>query len=236
MDFPTNNKSSYASKVESSKSFPEEGPFYAVPGPQGERGPKGETGSKGSPGAPGKDGVDGKPGPKGEKGPAGKDGKSYETAYGQDPGWASYIDGKSFEINLGASQGTDGWVNMFMSKNLISEEQFLPKDGVSLYSPETRYINLKGLKVGTQVQITYTFLITTFQSNTEVWMRSYFPNIEYEVTSFVASLKYQHEYLLSETHNIFIGGEDEKRAGIIPQIRTDLDALAKLKSIHISVR
>ena len=236
MDFPVSNKNTYASKVESSRSSSDDNMFYAVPGPQGQPGPRGDTGPKGDRGPEGKDGTDGKDGARGPAGPPGKDAKAYETPYGQNPGWASYSDKKGFDFKLGAAEGTDGWVNVFIGRNLDSEEQYLPKDSVSLYNPETRYINLKGLKVGTQVQITYNFLITTFYANTEVWMRSYFPNIDYEITSFVASLKYQHEYQLSETHNVYINGEDERKSGIVPQIRTDLDALAKLKSIHISVR
>jgi hypothetical protein len=228
MDFPVKNKITYASKVEGSKSVSDNSLFIPVPGPKGDPGPPGKNGIDG------KDGKDGKPGPKGERGAPGKDGKPYETASGQYPGWASYQDLEKSTVNLGANKGSDGWVSLFISKNNISEERYLPKGGVSLYNPETRTINLKGLNLGSQIQITYEFVITTIHSNTEVWMRSYFKNSGYEVTSFVANLKYQHEYLLSETHNIFLSGESDRKSGIIPQIRTDMDAFANLKSIHIS--
>ena len=229
MDFPVNNKNTYASKVESSKILYDNNAFIPVPGPKGDAGPPGKNGIDG------KDGKDGKPGPRGERGADGKDGKPHETASGQNSGWASYQDLETSNVKLGAGKGSDGWVSLFISKNNISEERYLPKGGVSLYNPETRTVNLKWLKLGSQIQITYDFSITTIHSNTEVWIRSYFSNSGYEVTSFIASLKYQHEYVLSETHNIFLSGESDRKSGIIPQIRTDLDAFANLKSIHISV-
>jgi len=229
MDFPVSNKITYASKVELSKPVSDNNVFIPVPGPKGDPGPPGKNGI---------DGKDGKPGPKGDRGypgKNGKDGKSYETSYGQEPGWASYHNLDTSVVKLGAEKGSDGWVSLFIGKNNISEERYLPKNGVSLYNLETRTVNLKGLKIGSQVQITYDFLITTTHSNTEVWLRSYFLNSGYEVTSFVATLKYQHEYLLSETHNIYLSGESDRKSGIIPQIRTDMDCFANLKSIHISV-
>ena len=232
MDFPVTNKNAYASKVERFNTAADPTSFVAVPGPRGEPGPKGDRGPKGDPGPAGKDGS---PGPKGDRGESGKDGKSYQSVYEQEPGWASYQDLDSFSVKLGADKGEDGWVNLFISKNNISEERYLPKGLASLYNPETRSINLKGLKLGSQVQITYEFLVETFHSNTELWSRSYFRKSGYEVTSFVANLKYQHEYLLTETHSIFLSGESDKKSGIVPQLRTDLDALAKLKSIHISI-
>jgi hypothetical protein len=113
---------------------------------------------------------------------------------------------------------------------------YLPENGVALYNPETKRINFKGLKIGTQVQITYGFSVETFSSNTEVWFRSFCPNSLADTTSFVGLFKYQHTYDLSVTHNIFLDKEEDKISGIVPQIRTDLDALAKLKTLHISVR
>ena len=236
MDFPVNNKNTYASKVESSMPTTDDKFFIPVPGPKGEPGPRGERGPAGKDGKDGKDGQDGKPGSKGERGAAGKDAKPYHVPYDQYPGWASYQDLKSSDIKLGANEGSDGWVSLFISKNNVAEERFLPKHSTSLYNPETRSINLKALSLGSQVQITYDFVITTTYPNTEVWMRSFFLTSGYEVTSFVANLKYQHEYPISETHNIFLSGESDRKSGVVPQIRTDMDALVKLKSIHISVR
>lgn len=232
MDFPVTNKSSYTSKVENSKNLIENPNFLAVPGPQGLQGKQGIQGPQG---LPGKDGKDGIKGPKGDRGLPGKDGKSYITVYDQDPGWASYESLEPVEIKSGSNKGVDGWVSLFISKKNVSEERYLPKGSVSLYNPETKSINLKGLKLGSQVNITYEFAISTIHANTEVWIRSYFINSEREVTSFAASLKYQHEYLISETHSIFLKEDSDKRSGIIPQVRTDLDAFIKLKSIHISV-
>jgi hypothetical protein len=236
MDFPVSSKNTYASKVESLKPSAEGGLFLPVPGPKGDPGPKGERGPAGKDGLDGKDGKDGKVGPRGDRGLPGKDGKSYQTSYEQEPGWASYQALKNKDIKLGATEGVDGWVTLSIGKEYISEEKYLPKGGASFYNPETRSINLKGLNLGSQIQITYEFLVTTIHSNTELWMRSFFLNSGYEVTSFVANLKYQHEYLISETHSIFLSGDSDKRSGIVPQLRTDLDTFARLKSIHISVR
>jgi hypothetical protein len=229
MDFPVTNKNSYTSKVENSKSLIENPTFLAVPGPQGIQGKQGIQGPQG---LPGKDGIQG---PKGDRGIPGKDGKSYITVYDQDPGWASYESLDPVEIKSGSNKGVDGWVTLSINKKSVSEEKYLPKGSVSLYNPETKAINLKGLKLGSQVNITYGFIISTIHANTEVWARSYFINNSREITSFVASLKYQHEYFVSETHSIFLKEESDKRSNIVPQIRTDFDALIKLKSIHISV-
>jgi hypothetical protein len=235
MDFPVTNKSSYTAKVEGSKGLIENPAFLAVPGPQGIQGKPGIQGPQGLPGKDGKDGKDGKQGPRGDRGLPGKDGKSYVTSYDQNPGWASYENLDPIETKSGSDKGIDGWVSLFINKKNISEETYLPKGSVPLYNPETKAINLKGLKLGSQVNITYEFEISTIYANTEVWVRSYFINSEREVTSFLASLKYQHEYLISETHSIFLKEESDKKSGVVPQIRTDLDAFVKLKSIHISV-
>jgi hypothetical protein len=181
-------------------------------GPQGERGPKGETG---------------KPG---------KDGKSLLTTYSQSPGWGSYSDKKESVVKLGASRGSNGWVDLFISREQTAESKYLPEKGVALYNPESRKINLRGLNVGSQIEITYSFRVETFHSNTEVWFRSFFPNTLADTTSFVGLFKYQHTYDLSVTHSIFINKEEDKISGIVPQIRTDLDASANLKTIYISVR
>jgi hypothetical protein len=232
MDFPSNKKDDYAAKVQESQSINTavSSSFIPVPGPQGEAGKQGRDGLAGPPGPPG---------PRGEKGDAGrpgKDGKSFSTVYDQEPGWASYEDNEDNFIKMGATRGVDGWVNVSISRNSKHEERFLPKNGVSLYNPETKRINLKGLKIGTQLEITYSFVVSTMYSNTEVWMRSFLPGTKSEITTFSASLKYQHEYEISETHNIFLNKESDRIAGIVPQIRTDMDAMARLKRIHISVR
>lgn len=229
MDFP---KSAYASKVRESKNS-EEPTFFAVPGAQGPEGPRGPKGEKGNPG----ESIVGPPGPRGNPGRDGKngaDGKSYFPSYGQHTGWAKYINSQKNTVPTGATRGDDGWVSLYISVGEALEE-FLPEDAVSLYSQELRKINTRTLKIGSQISITYNLEIITFSSNTEVWTRSIFHKTENADTTFSAILKYQHTYDLSVTHNLFIDSKIEKEAGIIPQIRTDLDAAVRLKSINISV-
>jgi hypothetical protein len=235
MNFPVDNKTGYASKVQESQlAMPESGiEFLPGPGPSGPVGPRGEVGPAGK---DGKDGEPGKTGARGPQGNAGKDGKSYFPVYGQPSGWGHYesISNKSFK--LGALQGDDGWVSLYLDeKYLRKQESFLPENSASLYNPSSRTINLKNLKVGSQVKIVYGLEITTFQNNTEVWCRSKGSGVEDSQTSFIASLKYQHTYELSAVHHVFIKTEKDRVDGIKPQIRSDLDSLAKLKNIYISV-
>lgn len=226
MDFP---KSNYATAV--SKSKTDEPMIIAIPGPQGPAGPTGPKGDRGEKGEPGI----GLPGPKGEKGAPGKDGKSYLPVYGQNIGWAKYIDNKTVPIALGANRGQDGWVTVFIKEGSEKKESYLPEDSVSLYNPETKRFNFKGLKVGTQVQVVYNFSIITLNSNTEVWARTIFPESKNETSTFVASLKYQYEYDLSTTHNFVIDNDIDRASGAVIQLRTDMESSAKLKSIYISV-
>ena len=221
IEFP---KSAYASAVSQSKES-NSPTFFAVPGPQGEPGPKGPKGD------PGPKGEKGDPG---QKGNPGKDGKSYIAPYGQGIGWALYTNKKTKTIPTGATRGEDGWVSMYIDPENIIED-FLPDGSVTLYSSDIRKINTRGLKLGAQLRITYNIEVITFNSNTEVWMKSQFLNLDDSISTFCANLKYQHNYEMSVTHDISIFTEAHKAAGIIPQIRTDLDAAAKLKSIYISV-
>lgn len=232
MDFPSSGKGNYASKVQESQISSSAPNYLPVPGPQGERGPAGSAGKDGKPG------LDGKPGPKGEKGDPGKpgkDGQPFVPAYAQNPGWARYSDKDPSTVRLGATRGVDGWVSLYIGKNHEFEHKYLPQGGIALYNLEAKKINFKALKLGSQIQITYSFAVETLYSNTEVWFRSFSPDSLAETTSFVGSLKYQHSYDLSITHDIFLEKEFDKTSGIVPQIRTDLDAIARLKTIHISV-
>jgi hypothetical protein len=235
MDFPVENKGNYAAKVQESQVLASSSTpnYIPVSGPRGDAGPAGKDGK---PGAEGPQGPAGPKGEKGEPGKPGKDGKSLVTSYEQDPGWARYSDNVPPSIMLGATKGVDGWVNLSIGKNNDSQNLYLPKDSVALYNPETKRINLKGLKLGSQIQITYLFLAETLYPNTEVWFRSFFPGSESEVTTFVGLLKYQHVYDFSITHSIFLEKDTDKISGIVPQMRTDLDAIARLKTIYISVR
>lgn len=230
VDFPASKKSNYASKVQDAVQPQLTASYIPVPGPQGERGipgPKGDRGEKGD------------PGPKGDRGEAGKngkDGKTYMPPYGQASGWACYDNFDLKQIPLGATRGDDGWVSIFVdSLGEGTNEKHLPENSVSLYSSNTRRINTKNLKVGSQVEITYNFSIETFSPNTEVWLRSSFADSDNAYTSFVAALKYQYEYDFSVTQFLKVTTEGEKVSGIVPQIRTDMPASCIVKSINISV-
>ena len=221
MDFPTG----YAAKVKSSAN--PEPTFFAVPGPAGPQGVPGPKGDKGDPGQA-------ITGPRGERGYPGKDGKSYFPKYEQNVGWGLYKNKNTNSVPAGADRGNDGWVDLYvLSENPV--EAFLPEGCVSLYINDTRRINTRGLKIGAQLSITYEIEVITFNSNTEVWMRSKFGDMDDATTTFCANLKYQHNYEMTVTHNTAVFSEAHKNAGIIPQIRTDLASAVKLKSIYISV-
>jgi hypothetical protein len=116
-----------------------------------------------------------------------------------------------------------------------SIEKYLPRDAVSLYGGDTKRINLKGLNVGSRVDVTYTFEVETFSSNTELWCRTYLPGTERDVTTLMGVLKYQYVYEMSVTQSVFVESDSDKTSGAVPQLRTDMDALARLKTIHVSV-
>ena len=226
IDFPT---SGYASKVKESQT-PQEATFFAVPGPQGPPGKDGRPGPKGDKGDPGDSIV----GPKGPQGNPGKDGKSYFPKYGQNVGWALYRNKNTNTIPAGADRGDDGWVSLYITPE-NSIEDFLPEGSSSLYTLDLRKINTRGLKVGAQLMITYQIEVITFNSNTEVWMKSQFQGLEDSVSTFCANLKYQHSYEMTVTHTIPIFSEAHRTAGIVPKIRTDLESAVKIKTIYISV-
>lgn len=227
INFPS---SGYASKVKESQPQQQEGQFFAVPGPQGPPGKDGVPGPKGDKGDPGES----LPGPRGERGLPGKDGKSYFPKYEQNAGWALYKNKNTNTSPAGATRGEDGWVGLFINSE-NPNEHFLPEGSVSLYSNDIRKINTRGLKVGSQIKITYEIEVITFNSNTEVWMKSEFLDLEDSATTFCANLKYQHTYEMSVTHNLVVSSEAHRTAGIVPKIRTDLDSAVKIKSIYISV-
>lgn len=245
MDFPSSKKSNYASKVEASQSSSPDTSnliYMPVPGPQGVSGPRGEQGNvgpvgpvgprgdRGVPGAAGKDGRNG------NDGRNGKDGKSVETASGQHPGWAVYQNENPKPIRLGAAKGEDGWVSFHVDLDpKTTNETFLPKTGISLYSPTAKRLNFKPLVVGAKIDVTYSFEVETFGNNTELWIRTYFPKSEKEMVSYIGSLKYQYPYEMSVTQTLFLEKDLDRIFGAVPQLRSDLDCIAKIKSIHISV-
>ena len=236
MDFPGAKKSSYAAQVEQSQSSTYQEntlSFLPVPGPQGPQGPAGRDGKDG---LPGPEGPEGQKGQRGEKGLSGQNGLSSLSSSGQQAGWASYINAIGKPIKLGISKGDDGWVTLILdTKNKDQNEKYLPKDCTSLWNSSQRALNFHGIKEGSQVFVTYNFELTTYTSNTEVWLRTYFSNNDQEFVNFVGSLKYQNTYNLSVTQNIFIENRSMWGSGAVPQIRTDFDASVIFNSVYVSV-
>jgi hypothetical protein len=230
MDFPGAKKSSYAAQVEQSQTSPYQDnslSFVPVPGPEGPPGPAGKNGAQGP---------EGKMGPQGPAGPTGKDGKSSISASGQQPGWASYTNTISKPTKLGISEGDDGWVTLILdTKDKTQNEKYLPVGCTSLWNSHQRALNFHGIKEGSQVSVTYNFELTTYTSNTEIWLRTYFASNDQEFVQFVGSLKYQNTYSLSVTQNIFIEDQAMWGNGAVPQIRTDFDASVIFNSVYVSV-
>lgn len=232
MDFPSSKKSSYAAQVVETQSTNTDVLINYVPVP----GPMGPQGQQGIPGPQGPAGKDGMPGPKGERGNPGKDGQSSLSSSGQQAGWAAYFNENRKEIRLGADKGEDGWVNVWVdSKGQNTNETYLPKGAVSLWNEHSRQLNFKGLKMGSQVFITYNFELTTYSNNTEVWIRTLFPKSTTEISQFVASLKYQYVYNMYVTQHFFIEDMSMWNSGAVPQIRTDYDSSVSMNSIYVSV-
>jgi hypothetical protein len=236
MDFPSAKKSSYAAQVEQSQTTTYQEntlSFLPVPGPQGPQGPAGKDGKDGLPGPAG---PEGQKGPKGEKGQSGQNGLSSLSSSGQQAGWASYTNSITKPIKLGISQGNDGWVTLILdTKDKTQNEKYLPKGCTSLWNSHQRALNFHGIKEGSQIFVTYNFELTTYTSNTEVWLRTYFAGKDQEFVHFVGSLKYQNTYNLSVTQNIFIEDQYMWGSGAVPQIRTDFDASVILNSVYVSV-
>ena len=236
VDFPySNNKKKYSARVEaeSSATAAENLTYLPVPGPQGMPGSPGRNGQKGD---KGDTGPKGEKGDKGDPGKPGRDGKSYFPTYQQNVGWAVYENRSLKTFKLGATQGEDGWVKLSVDGDgPRTNEKFLPEGSVSLYNKNTKKINFKALNIGTQVQIVYNLELTTFSSNTEIWSKSLTSSEDTSVVAFEGTLKYQYDYDLSITHNLFVDNDGDRSFGVVPQFRTDLDSVARLKSIYISV-
>jgi len=236
MDFPGAKKSSYAAQVEQSQASPTVDnalSFLPVPGPVGPQGPAGRDGRNGEQGL---QGAQGEPGPKGDRGPAGVNGQSSLSSSGQQAGWASYTNTIDKPTKLGISQGEDGWVTLLLdTKDKSQNEKYLPEGCTSLWNSHQRALNFHGIKEGSQVSVTYNFELTTYSSNTEVWLRTYFATNDQEFVQFVGSLKYQNTYNLSVTQKIFIENHAMWGNGAVPQIRTDFDASVIFNSVYVSV-
>lgn len=242
MDIPGGQKPSYAAQVQQTQSSPykeNELSFLPVPGPVGPQGPAGRDGRDGERGPTGPEGPAGKAGAKGATGANGKDGKDGESSLssaGQQAGWGTYYNKTSKEFRLGATQGDDGWVSIFVNSNdPKTNNLFLPKDTVDFWNTESRSLNFKGLKEGSQVFITYNFELTTYTSNTELWVRTHFSKVDEENAQFVAALKYQYTYPMSVTQRIILQDKAYNASTVLPQFRTDFDASLIMNSIHVSV-
>jgi hypothetical protein len=226
MDFPNARKSSYAAQVQqmqANENLENNQIFLPLPGPAG---PQGE---------PGKQGPEGPPGPRGEQGPKGKDGVSSVSSSGQQSGWASYHSDQGKEIRLGAAYGVDGWVDVSLSNQKTSDETFIPKGCTSLWNQDSRRLNFLGLNVGAQVFVTYNFELTTFQTGTELWARTYSSKSKQNICQFLGSFKYQTSYPMSITQQVFIEDKWSWSEGAIPQFRTDHESSIILNSIYVGV-
>lgn len=232
IEFPKSKASKYAEQVSRNESLLSEPGYIAVPGPPGPKGDPGPKGPKGDTGPAGPKGEKGATGPTGPKGTAGESGLGI---YQQKPGWAKYADVTDNEFRLGATKGDDGWVSLKFTKPKATENYQPEGFKGNLYNENSYRINTKALKIGSRVSIKYDFEIETFSSNTEVWVRSSFPGTTKETTTFGGFFKYAYTYTFSVFHEMHVTDEALKNAGIVPEVRADMDSLLKLKSITISV-
>lgn len=230
MDSPI-KKSNYAARVEQSQESTLS--FLPVPGPQGERGPKGEQGLQGLQGEKGEKGDKGDPG---KNGLNGKDGRSVLSPSEQMIGWGYYENANPKEQRTGIDKGDDGWVNVLLkglSEN--TNEKYLPYGNVSLWNKTTEKLNFKTLNIGAIVTIRYNIALTTYMTNTEVWVKTFLGEDSASPISYVGNLKYQYDYDFSVEQTVYVEDLKIQYFGGIPQIRTDNPCEATMKSIHISV-
>lgn len=236
---PFQTKDSYLEKViESQQSISQEPStqqslYIPVPGPQGPQGPGGQKGDKGDKGDTGPAGPQGPKGESGKDGRNGKDGRDGVSLSGQQPGWVKYNNSIQRPVNLGITEGDNGWVNLIF-KPSSSNSNFLPKNNESLWSDAAQAFNFLGLSSGTKIQISYDIQLTTYSSNTDVWIRTFFLKNNSGIINFVGSLKYQNRYDFIIDQTIYIE-DDTYRSLAKPQIRTDFQAEMILKGITISV-
>jgi hypothetical protein len=241
MDFPSSaKKKKYSDNLQSSDQQDQSNIMYvAVPGPEGARGiqgPKGERGPAGEQGPKGDKGDSGKDGKDGKDGKPGKDAINILSPSMQNIGWAFYEGLSPKQIRCGANKGDDGWVNLTLDgigKN--TNEEFLPKESLSLWNPNTQKIHFRSLNIGAIITIRYNIEIITFSNNTEAWIRTYSERSENYPSTYIGYLKYQYPYELSVSQVLFLEGKVMQSDGGIPQIRTDNDSVVSLKSIYIAV-
>lgn len=235
MDSPI-KKSSYAAQVERSQPTDyiqdNQLSFLPVPGPQGEKGPRGDQGIQG---------IQGERGPKGDKGDPGKngkdgiDGKSVLSPSKQMIGWGCYEGNSTKQKRTGADQGSDGWVNIYLNELSEVTEDYLPYGNVSLWNKTTDRINFKTLNIGAIVTICYNISLTTHNTNTEVWIKTFVGDDKYSPVHYVGNLKYQYDYDFTVEQKVFIKDQKIQSFGAVPKIRTDNQGDVMLKSVCISV-
>lgn len=231
MSFPVESKSRYADLVQNTP-IPKTDGFISVPGPAGPKGERGERGERGEAGPRGEQGPKGDPGKPGVNGRDGKDGKPFILKNDQNPGFAKYYDSGAKIYRLGADQGTDGWVKVSVDVSSKNED-YLPNGSGSLYNSNSKLINLKGLNVGAIVKVSYEFEVESLVPNTEIWCKTVMTDDE--KVSFLANLKYPHQYSISAEHTMIIEKVLQRQNGIVTYIRSDHDCLLKVKSFAIYV-
>ena len=236
VSFP--GEDNYKKQVKRIQESPEENisNFIAIPGPQGPIGPQGRPGEPGPKGERGDRGENGERGPRGERGLPGKDGATYLPVYNQKVGWGHYYSEEEKFYKIGIDESEDGWVSLYLEpQTLNSNELYLPENNTSLYNKTSRRINLKHLSLGTQVFIQYNILLETYSNNTEVWIKTFFPESQDGLVSYAGLFKYSGTYSLSIEHRVFVDSNSKIIYGAVPQIRSDFGGVAALKSMYVSV-
>jgi hypothetical protein len=198
-------------------------------GPAGPQGPKGDIGSEGP---IGKQGTQGPKGPKGDVGAQGPKGDTGLIEKGS--GWAQYYCQNPKSYNIGSTRGTDGWVEFFLDKDLVtSNEKFLTQGYPPLYNTSTGRLNFKALPYGSIVKVRYEFAVETFSNNTELWLKTVLCGGEKEVISYLGLLKYQYMYDMTFEQTLYLEDDSFIKRGAIPYLRSDNAAALFPKSIHI---
>jgi hypothetical protein len=237
MDFPSAaKKRKYADNLESSLQQESDIAYIAVPGPQGERGIQGPKGERGPEGPQGLQGPKGDPGQDGVNGKDGKDGISILSPSMQNIGWGLYLPSEKKLVRTGADEGDDGWVSLLLpGDNENAFEKYLPRGCVALWNYNTQKLNLKTLNIGSIITIRYNIEISTFMTNTEIWLRTFTDQSDHYPTNYVGSLKYMYDYDISVDQTFFLESRGIQTNGCRPQIRTDNTCSVALKSMYIAV-
>ena len=133
---------------------------------------------------------------------------------------------------LGIDKGEDGWVPIYVISKSGANEEFLGM--TSLWNNDSRKLNFLALNIGAKISLKYNIDITTFSSNTDVWLRTVLDRVNSNVSTFVGCLKYQDSYNIDIHQSLAIEDKTFKTTGR-PYIRTDFPAYVVLNSITIFV-